>query len=190
MQRRVKPRQTAQAMQVFEIEVEILGGPVTREFMKQNPRMARTILTRGDQTLDDLHEAIYDAFDRFDPHMYQFEIGGRKPFDRKARRYVMPQAMNDMHILDDSEPDIDATSTTIASLGLKPRSVFFYWFDFGDDWWHKLKVKAIHDEAPPGEYPQVTARVGESPPQYAALEEDEDYDWDDDDDDEGGGDDQ
>jgi hypothetical protein len=30
----------------------------------------RTVLLRGDQTLDDLHEVIFVAFDRYDEHLY------------------------------------------------------------------------------------------------------------------------
>lgn len=40
---------------------------------------------RGSDTLDDLHWAIFEAFDREDPHCYQFELGGKKPMDRKAQ---------------------------------------------------------------------------------------------------------
>ena len=32
----------------------------------------RKIAMRGNQTLDDLHEAIFDAFDRYDEHLYSF----------------------------------------------------------------------------------------------------------------------
>ncbi len=39
-------------------------------------------------------------------------------------------------------------------------------FDFGDDWWHKIKVKSIGAEVPRGKLPKVVERVGESPPQY------------------------
>ena len=35
-------------------------------------RILRLIVMRGDQTLDDLHEAIFAAFDRFDAHLYAF----------------------------------------------------------------------------------------------------------------------
>ena len=34
----------------------------------------RRIALRGNQTLDDLHEAIYDAFDRDDEHLYSFSF--------------------------------------------------------------------------------------------------------------------
>ncbi len=57
--------------------------------------MVRTILICAGQTLETLHKTIFKAFDRFDEHMYEFQIGGRKPHDPKARRYVLPVAEGD-----------------------------------------------------------------------------------------------
>ena len=52
---------------LFELEVMIIGGLMTKSFMKTNPRPTRTIELRGDQTLEKLHDTIFKAFDRFDP---------------------------------------------------------------------------------------------------------------------------
>jgi hypothetical protein len=40
--------------------------------LKGNRRIWRTLVLYGDQTLDDLHEAIYQSFDRYDEHLYSF----------------------------------------------------------------------------------------------------------------------
>ena len=43
-------------------------------------RIWRRIAIRGDQTLEKLHETIFEAFDRYDPHLYSFyfpKSGGR-----------------------------------------------------------------------------------------------------------------
>ncbi|MGB2823937.1 MAG: plasmid pRiA4b ORF-3 family protein [Phycisphaerae bacterium] len=174
--RKRKPRDN----RLFELEVGLLSGPVTEEFAKRNPVVSRTIQIRGDQTLTDLHEAIFDAFGRDEEHMYEFQVGGKRPMDPKADRYVMPMALD--YPLGDSKPDGDVTCTTIGSIGLKVDQVFGYWFDFGDDWWHRITVRAVHEEAPAGKYPQVTASVGESPPQYIGGDEDEYEDEDEDED--------
>ena len=42
--------------------------------LSQQKRIWRRIGIRSDQTLDDLHAAIFDAFDRFDEHLYSFYI--------------------------------------------------------------------------------------------------------------------
>lgn len=172
---------------LYKLQVMLYDGPVTEDFLNRNQEVWRTIGIRGDQTLEDLHWAIYDAFDRYDPHMYEFHFG-KKPHDRKAKRYVMPEVLEDDMALsfafgmllgreaadaglsaEDFPVEEDATVTTIGSLPLKPRSVFWYWFDFGDDWWHKIKVVSIEKEYPKDEYPKVVDRVGESPPQYPHL---------------------
>lgn len=149
---------------VFTLEVLLLGGPVTREFAKKNKVISRVIQVRGDQTLEELHIAIFDAFDRCEEHMYQFELGGKRPMDRSAKRYVLP-------LEGDPDDDGDVTSTTLAALNLKVRRVMFYWFDFGDDWWHKITVTAIDEQAGDGAYPRVVSRVGASPPQYPDIDD-------------------
>ena len=158
---------------IYELEVSLLSGPVTDEFIQASPTVCRTIQIRGDQTLATLHEAIFDAFDRWDEHMYEFQVGGKAPMDPQARRYVLSIP---------GDPVADAAGevakTTLNSLKLKTGAVFGYWFDFGDDWWHQVSVMAIHDGPGSGEYPRVTARVGDSPPQYGEYDEeegDEDY---------------
>src|SRR3954468_6004535 len=78
-------------VRLYTLEVFILSGPIAEKFAKKNPEMSRTIQIRGDQTLEDLHHAIFDAFDRYDEHMYEFQFG-KGPMDPKAPRYVLPNA--------------------------------------------------------------------------------------------------
>lgn len=158
--------------QIYELEVCLLSGQITEKFAEQNPIVSRTIEIRGDQTLTILHQAIFEAFGRFDQHMYEFQIGGKGPMDPKARRYVFSGAFSDP-IPGTPKPAGDVTRTSINSLGLKVDQAFAYWFDFGDDWWHQINVLAIKDKTPRGKYPKVTNRVGESPPQYVDWDEEE-----------------
>src|SRR5512135_50291 len=48
-------------------------------------KMSRTIQIRGDQTLEDLHHAIFDAFDRWDEHMYGLLISSSGFTDQAVR---------------------------------------------------------------------------------------------------------
>lgn len=153
------------------MEVALLNGPITESFAKKNPEVVRTIQIRSDQTLEALHKAIFKAFDRFDEHMYEFQIGGEGPMDPKAHRYVLPMAMQDP--FDDRRPTGSVTRTIIGSLGLRKDDAFGYWFDFGDDWWHQIIVLAIHQSVPPGRYPKIINRTGESPPQYVDWDEED-----------------
>lgn len=155
---------------LFTLEVTIMGGPMTAGFVKENPVISRTIQIRGDQTLNDLHGAIFEAFDREDAHLYEFQIGGERPMDPEAKRYGLPDTLYDS-FEDIVNSEGDATRTAIGSLGLKNEEYFGYWFDFGDDWWHQIRVADIADDAGRGRYPKISERIGESPPQY--------IDWDD-----------
>ncbi|MEW5947301.1 MAG: hypothetical protein AB1742_14000 [bacterium] len=147
---------------LYVLDVFIISGPVTEEFVTKNKVISRTIEIRGDQTLEDLHNAIFRAFDREEQHMYEFQFG-RGPYSPDGRVYILPAALGS------SGAKIAgyATRTTIGSLNLKVGHAFGYCFDFGDEWIHRINVVSIGDEAPPGEYPRVAKRVGESPPQYA-----------------------
>jgi hypothetical protein len=161
-----KPPAAAQprGKRVFTLQVAILAGPMTDRFVRKNPVISRTFEARGDHSLADFHYAIFNAFDREDEHLYEFQLGGKRPMDPKARRYGLPVAMVDP--FGDRDGSADAERTTLDSLGLATGDVFGYWFDFGDDWWHQIEVLAITAGAPRGRLPKVTRRVGESPPQY------------------------
>jgi hypothetical protein len=161
---------TGQAeVRLYTVEVFLLSGPITEKFAKKNPVVSRTIQLRGDQTLEDLHHAIFDAYGRWEEHMYEFQFG-KGPMDPKARRYVLPNALEIQK--DQPNPPIGRVDqTTIDSLGLKVGDRFGYWFDFGDDWWHQINVESVEDKVPGGKFPKVTKKVGKSPPQYADEDE-------------------
>jgi hypothetical protein len=121
----------------------------------------RVIEIRGDQTLDDLHQAIFQAYDREEQHLYEFQFG-KRPFDPGGPNYgVSPPPPTDT-----KKTYGDARTTTLDDVGLKPERVFGYWFDFGDDWFHQVQVERIQQAIPTVTYPRVIKRVGKSPPQY------------------------
>lgn len=146
---------------LYVLDVFLIDGPVTSEFIDENPVISRTIEIKGSNTLKDLHKIIFKAFDRQDEHMYEFQVGGRGPQDPNAKRYGLKGASSI------EAPVVDVSIITIDSLGLSVGDIFGYWFDFGDDWWHQINVTNITDKAGTGKYPKVTKRVGASPPQYA-----------------------
>ena len=156
-------------LQLYALEVFLFSGPVTEKFAKKNGVVSRTIQIRGDQTLADLHHAIFDAFGRWEEHMYEFQFG-KGPMDPKARRYVLPNAL-EIQKDQPNPPRGRVDQTTLDSLGLKVGDRFGYWFDFGDDWWHQINVEAIEDKVPRGKFPKVTKRQGKRPPQYANEDE-------------------
>jgi len=161
------------AKTLYTLEVFLYDAPVSEEFAEANPVVSRTIEIRGDQTLEDLHGAIFRAFDRWDQHMYEFHFG-KGPHDYSEGRYRCSGPFGVDALFGDDTPAGDAAKTKLDSLGLTDEDVFGYWFDFGDDWYHQVNVVAIGEAKPKVKYPRVTARLGESPPQYADWDEEDD----------------
>ena len=142
--------------------------------LKGSRRISRTIALRGDQTLDNLHEAIFAAFDRYDAHLYSFYFpkartrrgtGGRKP-----KEYTAPQMFAEPDPFDD-DSRFDAAATKLDDLRLRPGQRFEYLFDFGDSWWHELQLEQIQPISVRRRLPLIVARHGKSPPQYEACED-------------------
>ncbi len=151
---------------LYVLEVNLLGGPVTDDFIDKNPVICRTIELKGSHTLADLHDAIFKAFDREEEHLYEFQVDGDRPNDPKAKLYGL-NLPNDGF---DEMKWQDAAKASLASSGLSKDQILGYRFDFGDDWWHQINVIEVRDKAPKGKYPKVTERIGDSPPQYAEFE--------------------
>jgi tetratricopeptide (TPR) repeat protein len=165
-----KSRRTARpsSPRLYTVEVVLLRGPVSRAFDRQNPVVSRTIQIRGDQTLADLHRAIFEAFGRQDDKAYEFQFG-KGPMDPQGARYVLPQSVG-MPFDEANPPAGHVSATALGSLHLVCGRRFMYWFDFEEDWWHQVTVADVRDKVPRGKFPRVSHRVGQSPPQ--APEED------------------
>ena len=139
-------------------------------------RIWRRIAIRSDQTLEDLHAAIFRAFDRFDEHLYSFYLpppGARgRAALRDAVEYTSPFMLEEADPFGGA-PVHDAGITAIGSLGLAAPRTLRYLFDFGDSWWHDITVEQTDGTPGPGKYPRVIEKHGASPPQYPDSEEDE-----------------
>jgi len=142
---------------LYVVTVYLQSGPVGKKFASKET--SRVIEIRGDQTLEQLHQAIFKAYDRWDEHLYEFQFG-KRPFDPQAPNYGVPGSPFKKKRLG------DAPTTKLDDLDLKPDRVFGYWFDFGDDWYHQIRVERIEQAIPTVIYPRVIKRVGKSPPQY------------------------
>ncbi|MFB6233136.1 MAG: hypothetical protein ABEH61_02650 [Haloarculaceae archaeon] len=145
-------------------------------------------------TLEELHEALFDAFDRWDAHMYEFVTYDERGM--ATRTYAMPEtydggpswpAMDDEQIeraisqvgADDESEEAkerfrelrtdppaegNAGETTIADLDPEELGSLYYKFDFGDNWEHVITV----DDSREGSLddPTVVETHGPVPPQY------------------------
>ena len=65
-----------------------------------------------------------------------------------------------------------ASNTKIGSVDLTEKDVFHYLFDFGDDWWHRIRVERIIGKENKRKSVKLIKSVGVAPPQYP---DDEDY---------------
>ena len=143
---------------LYVLKVFLIGGPTGPKFA--NKEISRVIEIRGDQTLEQLHNAIFQAYDRREQHPYEFQFG-RRPHDPAGPNYGVAGPRGKKSKCG------DARTTTLDQLELKLHRAFGYWFDFGDDWYHQVQVEKIDTAIPTVSYPRVTRRVGKSPPQYA-----------------------
>ena len=147
-------------------------GPVYLFKVMLNDDIHRTIAIRGGQTLEDLHYAIFKAFNRCEDHLYSFYFPppgytvGRNVWimARKSTEYTHPYNMEER--FGSNKSFYNAAHTTIDSLNLKTRKNFWYLFDFGDEWWHKITTQKCNEKPKSGKYPRVTEKKGKSPPQY------------------------
>ena len=80
----------------------------------------------------------------------------------------------------------DVQTTTLESLELQPGQSFLYLFDYGDEWHFNVRVHAVDENASSTiQYPRVVQIVGEAPPQYPDLEDENEEEWEEDEDEEG-----
>ncbi len=143
---------------LFVVSVFLRSGPIPEKFASKE--VSRVIEIRGDQTLEQLHQAIFNAYDREQGHLYEFQFG-KRPFDPAGPNYGIPDPTAG------KKGRGDARTTTLDDLDLKPERAFGYWFDFGDDWFHQVQVDRVEQAIPTVTYPRVIKRVGKSPPQYS-----------------------
>ena len=159
-------------MNIYRLKVTLLGGPP-----RAKERVWRTIDIKGNQTLDQLHKAIFKAFDRFDEHLYSFYMTTNR---RDAtQEYASPYLFEDNDFPSGGIPG-RARNAKLDKLELRAQKKFYYMFDYGDDWEHVVQVLSVRDEEPVGRYPRISERHGESPPQYPELDEDDEEDEDED----------
>lgn len=142
--------------------------------LKRSKRIFRTIAVRGDQSLGDLHEGIFVAFDRYDAHLYCFYFP--KAPSRRETTGPIPKEYTAPQLFDGPDPfsrvrRFDAAQSRLDDLRLKPGQQFEYLFDFGDSWWHEGTLVAVNSSVLRARYPQVRESRGNSPPQYEASDD-------------------
>jgi Plasmid pRiA4b ORF-3-like protein len=115
-----------------------------------------------DQELTALHDAVQQAFDWDDGHLYSFWLDGEFWGDEDTE-YTRPDS--------DAEPGQCTADVAIETLDLTDGAKIAYLFDFGDSWHVSL---VLRERADPdgGTYPRVLERTGTAPPQYPDYDDD------------------
>lgn len=136
----------------------------------------RKVLIPSNITMDELHLIIQVAMGWENCHLYEFS-------DKKGKCKIRVQ-------FDIEEDDLwgnDAESFDAGELSLldflehTDGKTFWYWYDFGDDWWHKISIQKVTKKDLTefdGETPLCTEATGLCPPEdcggpwgFAQLEE-------------------
>lgn len=186
-------------MTVYVLRVELAPNPPLFE-PGEDEAVWCDVEVAETHTLETVHEAIFDAFDRWDAHMYEFLTYDDD--DIATRRYVMPQAYSGDPSWPPMEPEAidrqisrigaddqsdeakerfrelrrnppeegNAGTTTIADLNPGDLNWLYYQFDFGDGWEHVIEIVDSRAGTLDGE-PRVVDTHGTIPPQYADVGE-------------------
>jgi hypothetical protein len=128
-------------------------------------KIHRTIRIAGTDTFEDLHEAIQDAFDFGNDHLYAFFMDGKR-WSRNGESYWSPM----------NEEGISADEVEIGTAGLTEGKKFLYLFDFGDEWQFNVQVLVIKTEEKEPDNWSIIESVGDNPSQYGD-DDDEEEDW-------------
>jgi hypothetical protein len=163
---------------IYTFRVRILGGfsaPSDAEGVWRELEVA------ANQTLADLGDAIPEAFDFTDPHLWSFFLSG-KPWDAPSEyaRQGQTDPLGGARAPSAAQVRID----DVPFPGRDGTREFLFLFDYGDEWHFGVQLLGTSPTVAPGaRYPRVVASAGAAPPQYPE-DEDMDDDWLDDDDDE------
>jgi hypothetical protein len=107
-------------------------------------RVWRQIEIRSDQTLDQLHQVIFDAFSLDFGHLYTFDL---HPKTWEAVEYSHPQAGGK-----------SAVKAKIGGLGLELKEKFVYTYDLGDCLEHEVELVEIREVEKGAKYPREVKR--------------------------------
>ena len=118
------------------------------------PQVWREVELAEDQTLEDLHLIIQQAFDWGDDHLYSFFMSGQ-PWHQESE-IGCPW----------SDASLHTHQVQLGQLDLQAGQVFLYLFDYGDGHEFDVALQHVNPGGAAGGYPKIVARQGEAPAQY------------------------
>lgn len=112
------------ATNAYQIHLELLGS---------KPKIWRRLIIPADMLLSDLHKVIQTAMGWTNSHLHMFSKGK-----------VFLEPLQDAEFFDSA--GIDYTGYTAGSLLEKKGDSIQYEYDFGDSWYHAIKLEKVLDE--------------------------------------------
>ncbi len=126
--------------QAFQLKITLDGS---------KPPIWRRVLV-ADCTLDVLHQTVQMAMGWTGSHMHQFEYGN--------------DCFSDPSFELDGD-DYDETRVFLSQLVADGCQKLRYWYDFGDDWFHTIKIEKVLERKPEDKFPVCVKGVGACPPE-------------------------
>jgi hypothetical protein len=126
---------------IYQIKVTLRGS---------KPSIWRRLLVRSDMTLAGLHEVIQEAMGWQNYHLHQFVADGIS--------YGQPNP-------DFPDDMLDEQPVTLHDIAPGEGSRFDYEYDFGDSWWHRIRVEKVLAPVPGLEPPVCLTGRRACPPE-------------------------
>ncbi|RAX50736.1 hypothetical protein DQ353_04170 [Arthrobacter sp. AQ5-05] len=133
----------------FELPARVPAGKSLQlrvDLEYTQPPVWRRLVVPSTISLADLHVALQVAFGWLNSHLHDFELPA-------AGLYGDSQRFSDPRM--ELEETLDEWDYTVGQLVGAPRDKFFYNYDFGDSWRHKIVVEKIFD-SPTGQAVRCT----------------------------------
>lgn len=127
-------------------------------------RLYRDIELPSGGSLEDLPKAIVDAFGFDCDHAFGFYSSLGHRYHDAEERYEL--------FADLGQADEGVRRTKLSTAFPEPGKQMLFLFDYGDEWRFKVDLIGLGQKGK-AVYPRVVKRVGEAPPQYPALEDEE-----------------
>ncbi|MGY6521946.1 MAG: plasmid pRiA4b ORF-3 family protein [Mongoliitalea sp.] len=137
----------------------------------------RKVVIPADISMHELHLIIQVAMGWENSHLFQFS-------DKKQRPKIMVQRVveeDDLWGMHHGDTYMADEISLLEFLAQTDGKTFWYWYDFGDDWWHKISIQKVTKKDLSefdGEIPVCTEAAGLCPPEdcggpwgFAQLEE-------------------
>jgi hypothetical protein len=132
-------RQTGALIYEVQVTLDHITPPIWRRFT-----------VPAAITLEQFHAALLAVMGWSGGHLYEFRVRGET--------YGDPEALGD--------PDVTpAAVMTLAQAVHRRQGTFYYVYDWGDEWWHQIKLRDYRPQAPGETVPRILDGARACPPE-------------------------